>query len=175
MNVKTYMNNIDSKSFLFYSNHCDYCNDVINVLNNFNLTDSINVICIDNQQRLPQVVDRVPMIITSNNKIIADDDVVSFITEMYNNSMESISALMDDTTSAFSFIDEDEEMNEMQTRKFEFITDDVFEINQNNQELSQQINMETQTKGNKLNQSIIDQYENQRKLDDNMFNQQRRF
>lgn len=166
------MNNIESKNFLFYSNYCDYCIDVLNVLKNLNMENNINIVCIDNQGKLPQVVDRVPMIITSNNKVIADDDVVTFITEMYNGTLESVAALMHDTSSAFSFIDEDEELNEIQMRHFEFIQDENIEVGRQTQEDLKSIsNVETQTT-RKMDKSVLENYMNQRELDERMFSQQ---
>jgi hypothetical protein len=156
------MKNVDT-IYLFYSEYCEYCIDVLEMIKKFNLT-YINLICVDNETKLPQVVDRVPLIITPQNKTIVDDDVISYLTKLYNASLDSISALVDDQSSAFSFIDEDEEKKEVVKRGFNFIAETNDDYSASNSDIQSVTNIETQNKG-KIDQREIDRYTKEREND----------
>lgn len=155
------MKNIDT-IYLFYSEYCEYCIDVLEIIKKFNITH-LNIICVDNETKLPQVVDRVPLIITSQNKIIVDDDVISYLTQIYNASLDSISALVDDQSSSFSFIDEDDEKKEEVNRGFNFISNESLAVT-DNVDIKSLTNIETQGKG-KLDQRMIDNFTRERDND----------
>lgn len=159
------MKNIDT-IYLFYSEYCDYCIDVIEIVKKFKL-DYIHLVCVDKEEKLPHVVDRVPLIMTSQNKIIIDDEVVSYLTNLNTKALESISALMDDQSSAFSFIDEDEEKKEVFNRGFNFISDSTVDNVATDNDIGSITNIETQNKG-KIDQKAIDNYTQER---DNDYNQ----
>lgn len=161
------MYTVDSKHFLYYSNECQYCMEVINMLQQYNL-DCMNLVCVDEQHVLPQVVTCVPLIITNNNDVLVDDDVVKFITHLYTRTLDSISALMDDQSAAFSFIDENEEKTEVVKRGFEFIDDNGVEYGGEQQDISKFINIETQGK-NKVDGNTYERYAQERERDDSLF------
>jgi len=156
------MKNLDI-IYLFYSEYCEYCIEVLEIIKKFKL-DYIKLVCVDREEKLPQVVDRVPLVITSQNKIIVDDEVISYLTELHRKSLDSISALVDDQSSSFSFIDEDEEKKEVVNRGFNFIGDSSSDNCENNKDLESMTNIETQKKG-KIDQSEIDRYTKERDND----------
>jgi len=156
------MKNLDI-IYLFYSEYCEYCIEVLEIIKKFKL-DYIKLVCVDREEKLPQVVDRVPLVITSQNKIIVDDEVISYLTELHRKSLDSISALVDDQSSSFSFIDEDEEKKEVVNRGFNFIGDSSSDNCENNKDLESMTNIETQKKG-KIDQSEIDKYTKERDND----------
>lgn len=156
------MKNIDT-IYLFYSEYCDYCIEVLEIIKKFNL-DYIHLVCVDREVKLPQVVDRVPLVLTSQNKIIVDDEVISYLTQLHSKSLDSISALVDDQSSSFSFIDEDEEKKEVVNRGFNFIGDATNDSYENSKDLGSMTNIETQNKG-KIDQKAIDKYTKEREND----------
>lgn len=156
------MKNLDI-IYLFYSEYCEYCIEVLEIIKKFKL-DYIKLVCVDREEKLPQVVDRVPLVITSQNKIIVDDEVISYLTELHRKSLDSISALVDDQSSSFSFIDEDEEKKEVVNRGFNFIGDSSSDNCENNKDIKSMTNIETQKKG-KIDQSEIDKYTKERDND----------
>lgn len=161
------MYTVDSKHFLYYSNECKYSLEVLNLLQQYNV-DCMNLVCVDDQHTLPQVVTCVPLIISNSNDVLVDDDVVKFITHLYTRSLDSISALMDDQSAAFSFIDENEEKAEVVKRGFEFIDDGGPGYGGEQQDISKFINIETQGKG-KVDGQTFERYAQERERDDSMF------
>jgi len=167
------MYTVDSKHFLYYSHECQYCLEVLHMLQQYNV-DCMNLVCVDEQFMLPQVVTCVPLIITNQNSVLIDDDVVKFITHIYNRSLDSISALMDDQSNAFSFIDEAEEKNEVIKRDFEFISDEGEGEYGEPKDIANFINIETQGKG-KIEQQTFERYAQERERDDNQFRATRQY
>jgi hypothetical protein len=137
--------------------------EVLQILKKYNL-NYITLVCIDTEVNLPQIVDRVPMIIDDKNNIIVDDDVVNFLTKLYNKSLDSISALINDQNSCFSFIDENEEkefkvVNEVYNYLGDIGSNDI------SGDLGSVTNIETQNK-NKVNDKTLEQYTLERENDD---------
>ena len=74
------MNN-STKSTLFFSNYCQHCKELLIKINNFNLKESLNFTCVDqNRQNLPAFVKSVPsLIIPTENKMLSGDDVFNWV------------------------------------------------------------------------------------------------
>ena len=70
-----------NRDVLFYSQSCDYCRNVIDIIISYNIRDYFIMICVDtNIQRLPEFVDRVPLIYRKNiQQVLIDDDVLAYI------------------------------------------------------------------------------------------------
>jgi len=113
-----------SKNFLFYSLQCEFCLEVIEIVKNYSLVKKGVLTCINidtNSVNLPASVDRVPLIITTDGKVLIDDDVVQYVTSI---SIASLNPLMEDGQSNYSFIDENEGTKEMASTKtgFDFVS-----------------------------------------------------
>ena len=68
-------------NILFYSNRCQYCSDVLNTIIERNGKDLFLTICIErNIGRLPEFVDRVPMVYCKQEgQIICDENVMKYV------------------------------------------------------------------------------------------------
>lgn len=74
------------KPVLFYSKFCAYSNDIVQLLQRLDLIDKFVLVSVDSTssaQQLPKFVDRVPLIVTENQKVIVNDAVESFV-RMYD-------------------------------------------------------------------------------------------
>lgn len=150
-------------SYLFYSDYCEYSVEILQMINKYKLT-CIKLICVDQVSQLPQVVDRVPLIITPSNKIVIDDDIVDYIESIHTKSFDSVSALIDDQSSSFSFIDENEDESGLTvTRTFNFISETNDNYVNKNSDMSFITNIETQSKG-KIDKATIDKYIRERDI-----------
>ena len=167
------MYTVDSKHFLYFSKECEYCLEVLDLLRKYNM-NCMNLVSVDEQDTLPRVVTCVPLIITNSNTILIDEEVIKFINHMYMRSLESIDALVDDQSAAFSFIDETDEKQEIAKRGFDFIDDEDTNYEGENKDISQLINIDTQNKG-KIDKNEFERYAQQRESDDSQFKSQRRY
>lgn len=97
------------KDILFYSNFCEYSNDVLNTIIRKNVTPEFMLVCIDsNKYSLPSFVDRVPLIFTKEGRVLMDDDIIRYLDELYPSVTEEImpfSLSAHDYTNPFSFLD----------------------------------------------------------------------
>jgi hypothetical protein len=68
------------KDILFFSNYCDYSNDIVNMMVKKNVKNEFMLVCVDNSKfQLPQFVDRVPIIYTKHDELIYDDNILKYI------------------------------------------------------------------------------------------------
>jgi hypothetical protein len=68
-----------SKHVLFYSNRCQFSHEVCGSA--AARRDLFTLVCVDHRMgKLPSFVDRVPMVLTSDGKVLADDAVHAFVT-----------------------------------------------------------------------------------------------
>lgn len=144
--------------FIFYSTFCDYSVEILELIEKYKLKDMFTFVCVDTVDNLPHIVDRVPMIITKNNDIICDDDIINFITNTYKKTLNSINALGNDQSSSFSFINENDDENEFQVRMYNYLDDDT------GIDISLVTNIDT-SKKNKIDQSEIEKYKRERDMD----------
>lgn len=74
-----------SKDLLFYSNYCDFCKEVINVLIKKNIRNRFLLVCVDTRKfDIPSFIDRVPSILNSKtNEVYMDGDVYKYIDSVY--------------------------------------------------------------------------------------------
>ena len=74
--------NKQNQNILFYSERCNMCEHLISILQNEQLLNSFNLICIDNipSQSLPKNLNCVPTaIITQNNLVLEKNDIFKWI------------------------------------------------------------------------------------------------
>jgi hypothetical protein len=104
-----------SKDVLFFSNFCDYSKEIVNLLIKKNIKQNFVLICVDSSKyKLPDFVDRVPIIYTHNGEVLYDETIVKYI-EAISPKNESIlpfslhqSANYSDN---FSFLDDSDELS----------------------------------------------------------------
>lgn len=70
------------KHVLFYSNLCQFSQETLRTISKKNIRDMFVNICIDNPKfktSIPNFVDRVPLILTTENEIVIDDNIEIFL------------------------------------------------------------------------------------------------
>jgi hypothetical protein len=71
-----------SKNILFYSNYCQHSKEVLGLLTKKNMTDQFTFVCVDNTTlKLPNFVQSVPLICTTNREILGDTDVFNYLNQ----------------------------------------------------------------------------------------------
>lgn len=69
-----------SKDILFFSNFCDYSKEILNLLIRKNMKQAFMTVCVDtNKYKLPDFIDRVPLIYTRNGEVLYDETIVQYI------------------------------------------------------------------------------------------------
>ena len=92
-----------SKHVLFYSKFCQYSTQVLATMTRKNMRARFVMVCVDdNRYQIPTFVDRVPLILTIDRKLLSDDDVFSFFESAESPSEDPMAA--DDGD--FTFVDE---------------------------------------------------------------------
>lgn len=98
-----------NKDLIFFSNHCKYSKEVLALIKKKSLINEFVLINIDSPKYvIPNVVDRVPLIITANKQIATDNVLFQYIESKTKNEDISPFQLSNETIgdSSFSFIDE---------------------------------------------------------------------
>ena len=68
------------KHILFYSNFCEFSKEVIRDVTKKDLRSRFVFICIDdNRHKLPDIVDRVPTIVSNSHTVFIEDDIPKFL------------------------------------------------------------------------------------------------
>ena len=71
---------IHKKDLLFYSNFCEHCNNLVNMMIKKNVRDSFILVCVDKRDlKIPGFVDRVPTILTAKKEIYTDDSLYKYV------------------------------------------------------------------------------------------------
>lgn len=69
-----------TKHVMFYSNFCQYSTEVIRLLVKKDMRSRFVMVCVDeNRHQIPKFVDRVPVILTSDRRVLMDEAVIEFI------------------------------------------------------------------------------------------------
>ena len=84
------------KDLLFFSNYCDFCKKIIDLIIKNNIRDRFIFVCVDNKTlAIPKFVNRVPMVLTYFKDIYADSAVIDYVESLIpkkqNESLEEIS------------------------------------------------------------------------------------
>ena len=95
------------KHVLFYSKFCQYSTEVIQALTRKDLRARFVMVCVDgNRHQIPHFVDRVPAVLTSDKRLLTDDDVFEFINGAEGPSSEPMAAELGGGISGdFSFVE----------------------------------------------------------------------
>lgn len=155
------------KDILFFSNYCDYSNDILNMMVKKNVKNEFMLVCIDNSKfQLPQFVDRVPIIYTKRDELIYDDSIIKYIEAVAQPNGEIVEDIQpwsiqqpSNFTSQFSFLmdDSDDNLNKGYTM---LGYDQKITLTQEETDVS---------KKDKFDSSQMDKYMQERKADEERF------
>ena len=119
------------KPILFYSSHCIYSTETIDLLQKYNCSNEFNLVNISNKKyknKIPGFVKAVPCIYV-NKQILNDDDVENFIRLNFGTKIENIDPFQSEMNgsigSSFAFIGSDDNNDVSGTKNnFMFINED---------------------------------------------------
>jgi hypothetical protein len=102
------MSNKNTKHLLFFSNFCQYSNDIYKRIDKYNLKDKFLMINIsENKYKIPSIIKSVPTILLNDKRtIIKDGELDKFIENLNKNNNKDIAPFMNTSMSEFSFLDE---------------------------------------------------------------------
>lgn len=79
-----------SKDMFFYSNYCDHCKDIINIIIKKNIRKLFCFVCIDTQKfTIPACVKSVPTVITKQKQILVGNTIANYIEDLTTPSIAS--------------------------------------------------------------------------------------
>ena len=163
---------IHKKDLLFYSNFCEHCNNLINLMIKKNVRSSFILVCIDKRDlKIPSFVDRVPTILTTKKDIYTDDSLYKYVDSKItkqNTQTEDVCSFMFGSalnSSQYTFISSDGNSYECDN---DMGTDMLQSTNFVPVGLEQMIapKEEENGKGSKIDPAFLEQYVNSRKSDD---------
>lgn len=163
---------IHKKDLLFYSNFCEHCNNLVNMMIKKNVRDSFILVCVDKRDlKIPGFVDRVPTILTAKKEIYTDDSLYKYVDSKivkHNAQTEEILPFM--------------LQDSLNSSQYTYITPDGDNYEAENDEMLQSRNFvpigleqmiapvptndPDNGKPSKIDPSIFEQYMNSRKFDD---------
>ena len=108
------------KDTIFFSNYCQYSTELITKIKSNNLSNMFNYVCVDDRSiRLPQFINRVPiLVIKGGTGIKVDDALFAYIDEIVTKStelQEFVPTLRNSYTSTYAACDEEGGTNRNQT------------------------------------------------------------
>lgn len=155
-----------SKDILFYSNYCEFSNEILNIIIRKNVTTDFMLVCVDNNKySLPAFVDRVPIVYAKSEQVLTDSDIVSYINERYPSVNEDImpfSLGAQAYTNGYAFI-EDAPVVDQENMKYSVIGQDNT-ISIRPEMMSSQSTDET-SKKSKFDSSMLDKFMQSRDSD----------
>jgi len=79
---------MSAKHLLFYSNYCGHCKDLLTEIVKRGIRPKFLLICVE-KHRVPPIVDRVPFIMTSDKKIVLENNINMFIQSLVQTSVNT--------------------------------------------------------------------------------------
>lgn len=79
---------MSAKHLLFYSNYCGHCKDLLTEIVKRGIRPKFLLICVE-KHRVPPIVDRVPFIMTSDKKIVLENNINMFIQSLMQTSLNT--------------------------------------------------------------------------------------
>lgn len=132
------------KHVVFYSNFCKHSKEALSLINQRGIAGFFTFVCVDhNRYDIPKVVDRVPMIISNDRRVLADGSLAPFIMAVQAPPIAQAAAVMAQRSPAasaavdafslgasglsegFSFIGGEEECRGEFCRGFAFLNEDT--------------------------------------------------
>lgn len=160
------------KDILFYSNYCEYSNEMLNIIIRKNITADFMLVCVDNNKyALPSFVDRVPIVYTKLQQVLIDNDIITYINDQYPSVNEDIMpfSLGSQTyTNGYAFIEEPP-ATEQDNRKYSVLGQEN-NISVRPEMMSTQTN-DDGSKKSKFDSSMLDKFMQSRDSDLQTFKQ----
>ena len=152
------------KDILFYSNYCEYCNEILSQIVKKNAKQEFVLVCVDsNKYQLPNFVDRVPLIYTKNDEMVYDDSIIKYLEMLFPNETEEILpwSLQQSAnySNQFSFLLEDSA--DMQNKGYTMLGYD--------QKITTTVDDSDSSKKGKFDSSQMDKYMQAREADEQVF------
>lgn len=164
---------VKTKDLLFYSNYCNYCKSLLSLLIKKNVRDQFLLICVDKKElSIPNFVDRVPLILTSKKEIYIDDALQRYIDKKTQETIEAdVMPFMFSggiNSSQYTYITSDgSSYDESVNFKGDMIQANNFVLLGTDNLIPTPVDKEAESKtNNKFDQSMLEQYLNMRKMDD---------
>ena len=113
-----------NKPVLFFSKFCQFSNEVINIIRKTNSRSKFMFVCVEDQdhQSLPKFVDCVPLVFTTDKRILKDDLVYDFIRSMNTSTDSAYSSSSSSSNSSTEFQCASEFSNNISDR-YSFVDD----------------------------------------------------
>jgi glutaredoxin len=94
---------------LFVSNKCKYCDELLSMMKNMaELKIELSVVDVHKMNQIPEFIDRVPMLLINNEKIVHDEDLFTFIKDNEKKVEPFMTNEMNGLSDKYSFMDETE-------------------------------------------------------------------
>ena len=110
-NLNNQNNQKDTKHILFYSNFCQFSNDVYKKIEKMNIKEKFILINISQRKyKIPSIITTVPTILLNDKKtIIIEDNLDKFLEKLYNTLNKDIDPFtnMKSISNDYSFLDDD--------------------------------------------------------------------
>jgi hypothetical protein len=112
LNSQSNRNNLkDTKHILFYSNFCQFSNEVYKKIEKMNIKDRFILINISQRKyKIPSIITTVPTILLDDKKtLIVEDNLDKFLEKLYNTLNKDIDPFtnMKSISNDYSFLDDD--------------------------------------------------------------------
>lgn len=152
-----------SKDLLFYSNYCEFCKEVINVLIKKNIRNRFLLVCVDTRKfDIPSFIKHVPSILNSTtNEVYVDEEVYKYIDNVFLSTIQQ-----QEISPLFSVYG-----NSMYSSSFSSLGDDDVKEDKNYQWIGQDEMINPQSddnkpKSDKMDSSCFEKYLEARQNDD---------
>ncbi len=108
-------NPLSKKHFLFYSNYCQFSNDVYRKIEKYGIKENFIFINISQKKyKIPTIITSVPTILLNDRKtLIQDEEIDNILNEINNTDNKEVNAFAElgGISNSFSFLDEDSNKN----------------------------------------------------------------
>jgi hypothetical protein len=100
-----------SKDVLFYSNLCLFSKKLLVTINKLGIKEMFIYVCVENYRtHIPNIIDRVPTILTTRGKIIIEDQITPYIESVADNNdtdSNGVIEVFSHTNAGYSYLNED--------------------------------------------------------------------
>lgn len=116
MNNRVKSNNpLNKKHILFYSNYCQFSNDVCKKIEKYGIKDKFLLINISQKKyKIPQIITSVPTILLNDKRtIIQDDNIDNLLNDLNKNNNSEVNAFteLNGISNVYSFLDDESNKN----------------------------------------------------------------